>query len=437
MTHLDHGELKEFSSSYSERIIQFKEYKENPLVVLFREIIHTAHYQWLWSEAVKYYWGRHNDRVGGNIREKIKLHVWRMFGFFFAFRPMLRFGTKIERWLSWKLRPTRYFDDLFNELNSDLVFNCSHIHGTKADLPMRVAAGMGIPTAVFIFSWDNLTSRSRIFPPYDHYLLWNKKMADQLIELYSPEINIDQVHITGSPQFDFHFNPKFYWEKQKLYNEIGLDINRPYILYTTGMASDFHNENSIVEKVIEFIKELEIKIRPQIVIRTYIKGTSKEMLLLADKYKNDSDVFFPPILWDPIWVMPLNHDLYVYTNLIRYTNLGINAASTVSLELMMFKKIVINIGFEPPGSDLPDWCKFSRHIDYDHYRPLVISGGVIVAKSIKELNNYIFQSLGKPNKNKSQQEGFIAEFFDKKIDRSSASRMAEVLSSISKADNSV
>ena len=163
MTHLDHGELKEFSSSYSERIIQFKKYKENPLVVLFREIIHTAHYQWLWSEAVKYYWGRHNDRVRGNIREKIKLYIWRMFGSLFASRPMLRYGTKIEQWLSWKFRPTRYFDDLFNELNPDLVFNCSHIHGTKADLPMRVASGMGIPSAVFIFSWDNLTSRSRIF----------------------------------------------------------------------------------------------------------------------------------------------------------------------------------------------------------------------------------------------------------------------------------
>ena len=437
MTHLDHGELFEFSEPYVDKIIQFKEYKENRLVVLFREIIHTAHYQWLWSEAVKYYWGRHNNRVRDNIREKIKLHIWRIFGRVFAFRPMLRFGTKIERWLSWTFRPTRYFDNLFEELNPNLVFNCSHIHGTKADLPMRVASGKRIPTAVFIFSWDNLTSRSRIFPPYDHYLLWNEKMAHQLIELYSSEINRDQVHVAGSPQFDFHFNPKFQWEKQKLFNEIGLDMNRPYILYTTGMDSDFHKEDRIVEKVIEFIKELEIKIRPQIVIRTYIKGTSKEMLLLADKYKKDEDVFFPPILWDPIWVMPLNHDLYVYTNLIRYTDIGINAASTVSLELMMFKKLAINIGFEPPGSDLPDWCRFSRHVDYEHYRPVVLSGGVIVTRSIKELNEHVFQSLGKPNENKRKQEDFIAEFFDKKIERSSANRIVEILLIIAKADKSL
>ena len=167
------------------------------------------------SEAVKYYWGRHNDRVRGNIREKIKLYIWRMFGSLFAFRPMLRYGTKIEQWLSWKFRPTRYFDDLFNELNPDLVFNCSHIHGTKADLPMRVASGMGIPSAVFIFSWDNLTSRSRIFLLMIITCCGIKKMAEQLIELYSPDINIDQVHVTGSPQFDFHFNPKFHLGKTK------------------------------------------------------------------------------------------------------------------------------------------------------------------------------------------------------------------------------
>ena len=146
---------------------------------------------------------------------------------------------------------------------------------------------------------------------------------------------------------------------------------------------------------------------------------------------------FPPILWDPIWVMPLNHDLYVYTNLIRYASLGINAASTVSLELMMFKKLVINIGFEPPGSDLPDWCKFSRHVEYEHYRPLVISGSVIVARSIKELNSYIFQSLGRSNEVRSQEKKFVAEFFDKKLDRSSASRMAKTLTRISKAENNV
>ena len=437
MTNLNHGELKEFSEPFCDRIIQFQEYKENALVILFREIIHTAHYQWLWSEAVKYYWGRHNARVKGNIRQMVKLYIWRIFGRIIAFRPMLRICTKIEQWLSWKFRPTKDFDQLFDRLKPDLVFNCSHIHGVRADLPMRVASGMGITTSVFIFSWDNLTSRSRIFPPYDHYLLWNKKMLDQLIELYSPEININQVHTIGSPQFDFHFNPKFIWEKEKLYNEVGLDINRPYILYTTGMASDFPQEHKIVQSIIEYIKEKKIEKRPQLVVRTYVKGTSEDMLLLAKNYQNDKDIIFPPILWDPLWVMPLNKDLYVYSNLIRFTSLGINTASTVTLELMMHNKPAINIGFEPPGSNLPNWSRFSRHVDYEHYIPVVSSGAVMLARSISELNDMIVFAFDNPHHKKEEQQGFIDNMFDGKIEKSSASRASNKLYKIAKMNHFV
>ena len=437
LTNLNHVELKKFSKPFCDRIIQFQSYKENALVIFFREIIHTSHYQWLWSEAAKYYWGRHNARVKGNIRQRIKLYIWRIFGRVIAFRSLLRICTRIEQWLSWKLRPTKDFDHLFNSLKPDLVFNCSHIHGVKADLPMRVASGMGITTSVFIFSWDNLTSRSRIFPPYDYYLLWNEEMSGQLIEMYYPDINLDQVHTIGSPQFDFHFNPCYVWEKEKLFNEVGLDINRSYILYTTGMASDFPHEHKIVQSIIKYIKKIKIEKRPQLVVRTYVKGTSEDMLLLSKNYQNDKDIFFPPILWDPISVMPLNKDLYVYSNLIRFTSLGINTASTVTLELMMHKKPAINIGFEPPGSNLPNWSRFSRHVDYEHYLPVVASGAIMLARSISELNDMIQFTLDNPHHKKREQQDFIDNMFDGKIEESSASRASNTLYKIARISDLV
>ena len=51
----------------------------------------------------------------------------------------------------------------YKKIKPDIVFNCSHIHGPGADFPVQVAAFNGIPTSVFLFSWDNLTSRGRIF----------------------------------------------------------------------------------------------------------------------------------------------------------------------------------------------------------------------------------------------------------------------------------
>jgi hypothetical protein len=427
---VDHGEVIKYVKPFVDNIIPLEKYCEKSAVVFFRDVIHTAHYRWLWSEAVKYYWGRHNHRVRGNLRETLKLYAWRFFGWFFANRPMLVLGTRIEQWLSWHYRPTRDFDHLFRELKPDLVFNCSHIHGPQADLPMRVAIGLGIPTVVFVFSWDNLTSRSRIFPVYDHFLMWNQGMRDHLLELYHPTIQSGQVHITGTPQFDFHFNPDFVWDRERLCAEVGLDPRRRYILYTTGMASDFPEEHRIVVELIRYLKEMDSESRPQLVVRTYIKGTSEEMLGLADKHAEDPDVIFPPILWDKEWIMPLHHDLYVYSNLLRYTALGINPASTVTLELMMFGKPAINLGFEPPETNLPRWTRFSRHVDYEHYRPVASSGGVMVARSIEDLHRMVIRGLTEPEADRQAQDSFIKKMFDNTLDGKSGQRVAETLLSL-------
>ena len=93
------------------------------------------------------------------------------------------------------------------------------------------------------------------------------------------------------------------------------------------------------------------------------------------------DVVFPDVKWDEQWLIPAYEDLSEYTSCLKHCAMGINPASTVSLELMMFDKPVMNIGFDPPGSDLPRAYRWSRHIDFDHYRPVADSGGVMVAWS--------------------------------------------------------
>jgi hypothetical protein len=198
---------------------------------------------------------------------------------------------------------------------------------------------------------------------------------------------------------------------------------------------DFPEEHKIVAEVIRFVKSLEMTPRPQLLVRTYIKGNSSEMVALAQKMKDDPDVVFPTILWDKQWIMPLHEDLYVYTNLLRYTALGINPASTVSLELMMFNKPVINLGFEPPGSNLPSWSRFARHIDYDHYRPVAASRGVMVVRSLEELKQMIVRGLQQPDADKAAQKDFICSFFGATLDGRSGQRVAEALLRISKHSN--
>lgn len=430
LTLVDHGEVIERVRPYVGRIIPLHEYAESRLVTALRSLVHTAHYRWLWSENARHMWSLHDARAK-TFLQKFRRLLLKILAGLLANPPSLEVLTRLNAWLTWVLRPGRELDDLFKELEPDLVFNGSHIHGPQADLPLYIAQRMGIKTATFVFSWDNLTTRSRIFVPYDAYLMWNNSMKSLLLSQY-PYLQPSQVIVTGTPQFDYHFKPEFLLHRETLCARLGIDPARPVVLYTTGMDTDFLDEHKFIQEVISILKDIDIAPRPQLVVRTYIKGTSPEIQALARQA--NPDVVFPPILWDRQWVMPLYEDLALYSSLLHHCALGINAASTVSLELMMLNKPVINLGMEPPGSELPAWEKFSRHVSYEHYLPVARSGGVMVAKNLLDLREMIFRGLTYPLENKPLQDKFMHSMMGNTLDGNSGLRVAEALLDLARPD---
>jgi hypothetical protein len=423
LSSVDHEAVRKAAGPHIREFLPLGSYQERRPVTRFRTLLHTAHFRWLWSEPVKYYWGLHDARAR-TVSAKGKRLALKGLARLLAHRPALELGTRLDRWLSWTFRPTRDFERLFERLRPDLVFNCSHVHGEQADLPLRVARVLGIPTAAFIFSWDNLTSRGRLFVPYDYYLMWNEDMRRHLLRLY-PKTDPARILVTGTPQFDLHFQPENRWSREKTCRQIGLDPERPYILYCTGTDSDFPEEHRIVETVIRFLQEADWQCRPQLAVRTYIKGTSPEMGALGRRFNHD--VVFPAMRWDQRCMLPLPEDGALYTNLLRHAALGINGASTVSLELMMLDKPVINLGLEPPGRRLPGHIRFSRYVEYEHYRPVVDSGGVRVARSLDELRDLIRRGLAEPDRDGPQRRAFIQQMFDGTLDGKAGRRVAETL----------
>lgn len=408
-----------------DRIVPLKDYPEHRLVKILREWILMAHYRWIWTEKVKNKWDL-LDMQAETRWQKLRNRIYKCLAVLFAHRWGLNFLALIEYNLSLLLNPTDEFDALFSEDLPDLVFNASHIHAPRGELPVRVAHRLGIPTATFVFSWDNLSSRGRILPPYDDFLVWHQGMKAELLDLYRM-ITPDRVHITGTPQFDYHFKPEFHRSYEELAAKIDLNPSRPFILYTTGMERDFPQEVFHVRTVIGILREIAADKRPQLVVRTYVKGNSPEMEALAVEMEDNPDVIFPPVLWDATWFMPQYEDLAIYTSMLKHCLFGINPASTVSLELMMFGKPVMNIGFDPPGSDLPRCLGWQRHIQFDHYQPVAQSGGVRVAYSVEDMQAIIFEFLENGNPLSDHQKTFLEKNFCGTLDGGSGKRAADVL----------
>lgn len=401
-------------------VVALPTFPTSPVTTGLRLLTENAHDRWLWSAVAQNNWelrdrrARERGRVGRRLALKAAARL-------LAFPQALELLTHLEQRVVHRARPP-FFDELFDRWTPDLVFNGSHIHGAAGEMPTRVAARRGIATAGFIFSWDNLTSRSRIFVPYDHYLVWHEGMKRQLTSIYR-KVKPEQVHVTGTPQFDPHFDPALELSREDLCGRIGVDPARPFILWTTGIDNHFFDEHLHIEAVIPMLAELPG--RPQLVVRTYVKGTSPELKALAAR--GLPDVVFPEVLWDAEHQTPKPEDLVIYTNMLRHCAVGINAASTVTLELLIHDKPVINLDFDPPGSSLP-WCLgYERHIRFDHFAPIAQSGATMVARSVDDMRGFLQEALENPKGRSAGRRELLSQGFSGPPDGAAGQRVALTL----------
>jgi oligoribonuclease (3'-5' exoribonuclease) len=408
---------------FVDEIIPIKEHPIPALVRQLRVLLENAHDYWLWSKVAQNNW-EIRDRRSREEGKRLKRWIVKASSAILGNSLCLNVLTSLEQYLHWRFRTTRMYDELFARLQPDLVFNGSHIHGLAGELPLFVAHNMGIKTAGFIFSWDNLTSRSRIVVPYDYWLVWHDGMKRQLLDIY-PRIAPENVLVTGTPQMDFHFKPEYVMPREELCRRIGIDASRPFVLYTTGIDHHFPQEHVHVELVIRLMKNLQLPERPQLVVRNYIKGTSSEMQSLAEK--KIEDVVFPPMLWDMAWATPRPEDLELYCSLVRHAAMSINAASTVTLEFLLINKPVINLDFDPPGTNLAFCDGYKRHIRFDHFWPVAQSGATMVAQSEDDLAKMLVRGLTQPELDQTARRRFVSEFFGPTGDGQSGCRVAEVL----------
>ena len=404
-------------------------YEERWAVRIQREILDVSHNRWLWSRAAQER-SRLRDLEAVTLAQKSKRAAKKFISSTFANRAGLRFLERVERASSRWLRTTTDYERLFKSLRPSLVFNGSHIHSRNAIQAVQAAQWLGIPTAAFIFSWDNLTSQGRVVLPYDYYLVWNESLKYQLLEMYD-WIKPEKVCVTGTPQFDLHFREDTYLSRHDYCKQVGADPNRPLVLYTTGMANHMPGEPEIVESIAGMLTSYPKKDRPQLLVRVYAKDLTGRF---NDLRRQRDDILFADPIWEREWLTPKPEDSVALVNALRHCALGINVASTISLELCMFDKPVINVGYNPPSVPISD-LSYADYYEFDHYKPVVESGAVQVAWSSEQLEELIKKSLSVPEGQQEQRKELIDKMFGQTLDGRSGERVAEALLKIAQNGN--
>ena len=404
-----------------EKVYPLKNIPESRFVEFVREIIDIAHGRWLWSRAAQHRWKVHNAEALAPWQKLVRFSK-KCIASPFTSKKGLSVLSKIERKASRLFRTNEHYTDLFQRIRPDLVFNGSHVHSRNAIQVIQAAQWLGIKTATFIFSWDNLTSQGRVILPYDYYLVWNEDLKQKLLEMYDV-IKADQVLVTGTPQFDLHFSEKLFRSRAEFCQEIGADADRPIVLYSTGMANHMPGEPEIVEEIADMLAELGGTRSPQLLVRVYAKDLTGRF---DDLKARRADILFPTVSWDPEWLTPKADDSMALANTLRHCDLGINVASTISLELCMFDKPVINVGYNP-WSARDHVVSYAEYYDFDHYKPVVDSGAVEVAWDRTQMRDLIAKALKEPGRLSLERRALLDRMFGNTLDGHSAKRVADVL----------
>lgn len=286
-----------------------------------------------------------------------------------------------------------------------------------------------IPVGTFIFSWDNLASKGRMLGAFDYFLVWSNLMKEELLYFY-PNVKNENVTVVGTPQFEPYVMEKYQTTKASFFTKFSLDSTKKIICYSCADVSIGKNDPVVIEAIVEALRGDMFKTEVQLMVRTSPAEDDARFKAIREK--------FPEIIWDvPKWKLtrenhteswsqrvPSEEDIIDLRSLLEYVDLNVNMCSTMSLDFMLFDKPVINTVF---GNLTNGMYNDQRFLNYDHYKKVVDSGAVTIAKNAVELINQINAALINPSERAIQRKKMINLQISKELSGTSRLITASIL----------
>jgi hypothetical protein len=285
------------------------------------------------------------------------------------------------------------------------VVLCAH-QRPLAVLPVILAArALGIPTATFVFSWDNLTTKSRVAAPFDHFLVWSPHMAGELARFY-PEVGPERIHVVGTPQFDPYADPSYPTTRDALAAALGIDPSRPIVCFTGGDTGTCPDDPYHLEVLLDAVRAGRVAGHPHVVLRTAPVDVGTRFDPLRRRYPELVDAaprwrLQPGQGWHAAY--PTTDDIAALATLTAGADVNVNMASTMSIDFALRDTPVVNVGFDRD----PAGRRAASYYGFEHYRPVVELGAVRVATDPAELADHVSDYLHRPERDRAGRRAIV------------------------------
>ncbi|WP_298494611.1 CDP-glycerol glycerophosphotransferase family protein [uncultured Algibacter sp.] len=275
----------------------------------------------------------------------------------------------------------------------NLVF-CTTQRATQSISALLAAKDLGIPTVAFVYSWDNVPKAMQVVET-DYYFVWSDLMKKELLQYY-PFVKENQIFVTGTPQFEPHYNADLKETRETFFKANGLDINKKYICYSGDDETTSPLDQYYLEDLANAVRNLNSKGENLgIIYRKCPVDFTSRYNAVIEANKDIIKVI------DPIWkqvgnqwnqVLPAPEDFKMLYNVCEHSEFVTNVCSSTVFDFVAHNKPCIYYNYEQPQlkKGIRD---IGQNYKYVHFRSMPSQEAAVFCRDKKDLEGLVKQIL--------------------------------------------
>ncbi|MDP3727812.1 MAG: CDP-glycerol glycerophosphotransferase family protein [bacterium] len=312
-----------------------------------------------------------------------KPYVWRIVRAFDSFlTPRGRFGAILAR-----ERPDLIFStDIQNENDVRLI------HEAKRQR---------IPVISMVRSWDNLTSKGLIRAMPDQLVVQNDIIRREAITLHG--IPPERITVVGIPHYDRYITRAALpagrqgTGREEFFRAFSLDSSKRLVVYAP-VGDRYVGGKPVDRDIIAYLAahlpathHLLVRLPPTDSVNLDGLGALSNVTVMRPGQQLARD----PAIYRSNELSP--EDDEVLRDTLGHCDIVVSGPSTFAVDAAVFDKPVILIAFD--GQQInPYYASIIRYYDYDHFKPLLASGGARLARDVTSLRAELAAYLADPSR---------------------------------------
>jgi hypothetical protein len=253
------------------------------------------------------------------------------------------------------------------------------------------AVRRGIPLVTAASSWDNFTTKGYLPFPVEKTVVWNRKMAEELHDIFA--VPSSEIAVAGYPRLPLLENTGPFKSAEQYLSSLGLGQYRRFVLYSASYGELTRAAGHQAPREFELIRMVAERLVPALPSDTCI------IVRLHPFSRSDDKDFFAGI--DRVHTfVPGRSDLYVERVMseedenhlaaqLQFSECIVSMASTMTIDALSLGRPILNVAFEPDGHGEA----IRKFYDFNHFADLLRIAKPPLASNVEQVLDFVKRCL--------------------------------------------